>query len=124
MCFDSAAEYVMYLINLPGAAKNLEVDRINNDGHYERGNLRWASHVEQSKNRRDTRYVLYKGQQYVFFDFVRNFTNVSTTKASQLLREGFTTEQVAEYIPQDVGRRAQGVRLGKLRPSKELRSRG
>lgn len=28
------------------------VDRVNNDGHYERGNLRWATSSEQLKNRR------------------------------------------------------------------------
>ena len=28
------------------------LDRINNDGHYERGNLRWATQTEQVRNRR------------------------------------------------------------------------
>lgn len=30
----------------------LTVDRINNNGHYERGNLRWATRSQQVKNRR------------------------------------------------------------------------
>lgn len=30
----------------------LTLDRIKNDGHYEEGNVRWASRSEQNKNRR------------------------------------------------------------------------
>lgn len=31
---------------------NLTIDRINNDGNYERGNLRWATKSEQVRNQR------------------------------------------------------------------------
>lgn len=32
-------------------AEKHSLDRINNDGHYEVGNVRWATHSEQMKNR-------------------------------------------------------------------------
>jgi hypothetical protein len=60
-------EYVMALplpqgITLDAAfsgprSQQLTIDRVNNDGHYEPGNLRLASHVVQSGNKRNTARV-------------------------------------------------------------------
>lgn len=122
LCFASASEYINYLLSLPGADRSKEIDRIDNNGNYERGNLRWTDRPTQNRNRRRNVYVQYDGKQMVLSDFVRDYTNLSLTKASKLLREGKTLEEIASYIPRDVGRRAQSVRLGKLRSSAEIRS--
>lgn len=45
--------YIPYIINeLQVDPRNLTIDRINNDGHYERGNIRFVSYSENLKNRR------------------------------------------------------------------------
>lgn len=50
--FDSADEMWDHLKTLDGCCHSLTVDRIDNDGNYEIGNLRWASRVVQNNNTR------------------------------------------------------------------------
>jgi len=37
------------------------IDRIDNDGHYEQGNVRWSTYVEQSHNRQNTIFLTING---------------------------------------------------------------
>ena len=47
------AAFVSYVEKVLGPRpEGLTLDRIDNDGHYEPGNLRWATKAEQTHNRR------------------------------------------------------------------------
>ena len=39
-----------------------QLDRINNNGHYEKGNVRWATLLQQNRNTRKNRYITHNNQ--------------------------------------------------------------
>lgn len=48
--------------------KGLSIDRIDNNGHYEYGNLQWANQNQQSRNTRRSIYVLYKNERRLLIE--------------------------------------------------------
>lgn len=54
-------------------APGLSLDRINNDGNYEPGNIRWASRTVQGRNRRTTLFVTVKGETLALKDAVEKY---------------------------------------------------
>lgn len=68
--FQCRKEFVLYVEkNLPHPDyKGIEIDRKNNNGHYAPGNLRLATRAEQNRNKRNNRWMDYKGEKIVCMD--------------------------------------------------------
>lgn len=60
------------------------LDRINNDGHYEVGNIKWATDKQQSRNRRSNRYYKINGERKCLTDWAEILDIKATTIAYRL----------------------------------------
>lgn len=50
----------------PRPSSKHTLERLNNDGHYEPGNCAWVLMVEQCRNRRSTRWVVFQDETISF----------------------------------------------------------
>ena len=65
------------------------VERIDNDGHYEPSNVRWATIVEQTRNRRTTRRLTVDGVTHSLAEWAELVGIPSGTIRSRIAREGW-----------------------------------
>lgn len=59
--------------NLGARPIGYSLDRIDNNGKYEPGNVRWASSSDQARNRRSNVYIVAFGQKKLLVDWAREY---------------------------------------------------
>ncbi len=62
--------------------------RINNDGHYEYGNIRWETNVEQSRNKRTNVFYSFDGRTLIIADWARCLGVHARTLACRIKKIG------------------------------------
>ena len=67
--FQSFADYVSHLPHFEEPGYSL--DRIDNDGDYEPGNVRWADATTQANNRRNNVRITYAGETHTMDEWAR-----------------------------------------------------
>ena len=95
--FASRKEFIQWIWeNLPhNGYQEVEIDRIDNNGHYEPGNLRLVSRKENMANRRNTVKVSYQGKMILLEDFNSPYGPDWTRR---LVNKGLTGEQIIQQF--------------------------
>jgi hypothetical protein len=74
------------------------VERINNFGHYEPGNCRWATYLEQANNKRNNRWLTAFGQTQTLTQWAQEY-KISVATLYCRLDRGLTLEQALQCHP-------------------------
>jgi hypothetical protein len=82
--------FLRYVGSRPSSRHSL--DRINNEGHYEPGNVRWATSQEQGSNTRRNRNLTFRGETRTFSEWA-DALGIKRSTLYMRLRAGLTVEE-------------------------------
>jgi len=100
---ENVAAFVAYVVSALGQRpEGYSLDRIDNDGPYAPGNVRWASVTEQANNKRTNRFVTYEHSRYTVAQFSRTIGQ-GPKGVLRSLNRGRTPEQIAAFYGFNAG---------------------
>jgi hypothetical protein len=96
MCDRWKNDFVAFLNDMGPRPKGTSLEREDNDGNYEPGNCKWATNKEQSRNRRTSHKLTYKGKTKTIAEWAE-IVNISYDKLYQRITKiGWTVEEALD----------------------------
>lgn len=87
------ADFSVFLADMGVPPYGLTLERIDNDGPYCKANCRWATRTEQSRNRRNNRYLEFNGERLLVPDWAKKL-GVSPRLLRVRINRGWSVEDV------------------------------
>lgn len=94
MCEEWATSFETFIRDVglrPSPAHS--IDRTDNDGHYDPGNVRWATKREQQNNMRSNRRLTYAGETHTLSEWAR-ILGLNRATLESRRRKGLSADQI------------------------------
>jgi len=86
-----------FLAEIGQRPQGLSLERIDNNGHYEKGNVKWATKTDQSRNRRNINIITWKGISRTIVEWA-SITGVNpNTLKSRLTTYGWSVDKALSF---------------------------
>jgi hypothetical protein len=94
-------KYEQFIADLGPRPQGHTLERINNDGNYEPGNVRWATPADQQRNTRRTRFLTHQDVTLCITDWAARLGFKTSAALSKRLRNGWSVSR-ALTTPADI----------------------
>ena len=73
--------------------RNTSIDRINNNGNYNKENCRWATYKEQARNKQNNTLITFNNKTHCVAEWCEIFNIKSSTFLTRIIRQKWTIEK-------------------------------